>query len=219
MGGLAGSMQASAGMKEKEHQKNRDVSKILREDLTEQYNEKIGRRYAQMKAEKELLQSSKNLDIFKNEPDNKMDTLSVADSGEETVKPNQRRPSRRSKVGFVVEEDPKNLAKLKDVNEQINSLNLINPEFAKIIEEKYKKQIIELYEFHSRKDQEQRDNEQSSENKIDSEEHAKRIAKLQHEQELAEFEEKGGLKSILDELFNPKDQSIELDSVYQLKQL
>jgi hypothetical protein len=58
VGGLAGSMQTSAGMKEREHQKNRDVSKILSEDLTDQYYEKIGRRYEQMKAEKKLLQAN-----------------------------------------------------------------------------------------------------------------------------------------------------------------
>ena len=34
-----------------------------------------------------------------------------------------------------------------------------------------------------------------------------------------EFEEKGGLCAILKEIFNPSDESMELDSVFQLKQL
>jgi hypothetical protein len=219
VGGLAGSMQTSAGMKEKEHHKNRDVSKILSEDLVDLYNEKIGRRYEQMKAEKKLLQSNKNLDTIKKDTDEKIDTLSAVGSGEEIGQAKQRRLSKYSKSGLITDEDAKNNSKLKDINERINNLNLLNPEFSKLIEEKYKVQILELYEFHRRKDQEQKDQDQNTDTKVDSEDHATRIAKLQHEQELADFEERGGLKSILDELFNPKDKSIELDSVYQLKQL
>jgi len=40
------------------------------------------------------------------------------------------------------------------------------------------------------------------------------------DQELIEFEERGGFAQVLKEIFNPIDQSsMELDSVYQLKQL
>ena len=59
----------------------------------------------------------------------------------------------------------------------------------------------------------------SSENKIENEEQARRLQQLKRDQELAEFEEKGGFARILNNLFNPSDESIELDSVYQLKQL
>jgi glucan-binding YG repeat protein len=78
--------------------------------------------------------------------------------------------------------------------------------------------ILELYNFHH-KQEEQQEQEHQSDNKIENEEQAKRIAQLRRDQELADFEEKGGLARILNNLFNPKDESIELDSVYQLKQL
>ena len=84
MGGLAGSIQASAGIKEKEHQKNRDVAKILREDLNLQYDEKIGRRYADMKAEK--LKNKMNLDIGNVEHDEKEDSFSAIGSAESQIR-------------------------------------------------------------------------------------------------------------------------------------
>jgi len=95
----------------------------------------------------------------------------------------------------------------------------LNQDFAKIVEDSVKQQIIELYEFNINRNQEQQDQENGTDNKIESEEQAKRIAQLKRDQELADFEEKGGLSRILNDLFNPKDESIELDSVYQLKQL
>lgn len=95
----------------------------------------------------------------------------------------------------------------------------MNQDFAKIVEDSVKQQIIELYEFNINRNQEQQDQENGTDNKIESEEQAKRIAQLKRDQELADFEEKGGLSRILNDLFNPKDESIELDSVYQLKQL
>lgn len=55
--------------------------------------------------------------------------------------------------------------------------------------------------------------------KIENEDQARRLAQLKREQELAEFKEKGGFGRILNNLFNPTDESIELDSVFQLKQL
>ena len=36
---------------------------------------------------------------------------------------------------------------------------------------------------------------------------------------MLEFEQKGGFAAILREIFNPSDESMELDSVYQLKNL
>ena len=95
----------------------------------------------------------------------------------------------------------------------------MNQDFAKIVEDSVKQQIIELYEFNVNRNQEQQDQENGTDNKIESEEQSKRIAQLKRDQELADFEEKGGLSRILNDLFNPKDESIELDSVYQLKQL
>jgi hypothetical protein len=45
-------------------------------------------------------------------------------------------------------------------------------------------------------------------------------AQIRLDQELFEFEERGGFPQVLKDIFNPTDQSsMELDSVYQLKQL
>jgi len=53
----------------------------------------------------------------------------------------------------------------------------------------------------------------------DKEEKKKR-QQLRLDQELIEFEERGGFAQVLKDIFNPTDQaSMELDSVYQLKQL
>lgn len=223
MSGIAGSVQASTGLKEKDHQKNRDVAKILKEDLNEHYEEKIGRRYAAMKAEKEKMQSSINLDVhLKNEPDDKInETLSVANSVDSHTQSRTRRISKRVRgLGVTETTEPRGgNGKGKDISINEKIKGLLNPDFAKIIEDNVKRDIIEIYEFHNRQEEEQREQEQSSENKIENEEQAKRIAQLRRDQELAEFEEKGGLSRILNNLFNPKDESIELDSVYQLKQL
>lgn len=40
------------------------------------------------------------------------------------------------------------------------------------------------------------------------------MKKLKRDQDLQEFEEKGGFARILKDIFNPQDDSIELDSVY-----
>ena len=42
----------------------------------------------------------------------------------------------------------------------------------------------------------------------------KKKRQLRLDQELMEFEEKGGLSAVLHEIFNPTDESKELDSVY-----
>lgn len=59
----------------------------------------------------------------------------------------------------------------------------------------------------------QADNEQDKEDK-------KMRQQIRLEQELFDFEDQGGFPKVLREIFNPTDQSsMELDSVYQLKQL
>ena len=53
-----------------------------------------------------------------------------------------------------------------------------------------------------------------------SKEEKKKLQQLKLDQELFEFEERGGFVQVLKDIFNPTDQSsMELDSVYQLKQL
>lgn len=202
VGGLAGSLQATAGLKEKEHQKNRDVAKILREDLNQQYDDKIGRLYELRKGERTQAEPRHEI---KN-----LETVSQADSVDTHLQGNSRRISRKNR-------DLSNVGITESDSNRIKEL--LNPDFAKEIEDSIKKQILELHDYHHRQDDDPRDNENGVDNKIESEEQAKRIAQLRRDQELAEFEEKGGLARILDNLFNPKDQSIELDSVYQLKQL
>jgi hypothetical protein len=54
----------------------------------------------------------------------------------------------------------------------------------------------------------------------DDKEEKKKAHMVKMDQELHEFEERGGFARVLRDIFNPTDQSsIELDSVYQLKQL
>ena len=103
------------------------------------------------------------------------------------------------------------------INEKIKEL--INPDFAKMIDDNIKKDIVALWEFNQKQSKELNDQENSSDSKIENEEQARRLQQLKREQELAEFEEKGGFARILRNFFNPTDESIELDSVYQLKQL
>lgn len=81
----------------------------------------------------------------------------------------------------------------------------------------FKRMYIEICEDQNNKEKDQREQELSSENKIENEEQARRLQQLKRDQELAEFEEKGGFAEILNHMFNPTDESIELDSVYQLK--
>ena len=51
----------------------------------------------------------------------------------------------------------------------------------------------------------------------DKDERMKKLA-LKLEQQLNDFEDRGGFKRVLKDIFNPTDQSsMELDSVYQLK--
>ena len=53
----------------------------------------------------------------------------------------------------------------------------------------------------------------------DKDERMKKLA-LKLEQQLNDFEDRGGFKRVLKDIFNPTDQSsMELDSVYQLKLL
>lgn len=89
----------------------------------------------------------------------------------------------------------------------------------KEMDDTFKRNYIAICEDLNNKEKEIRDQEMTSENKIENEEQARRLQQLKRDQELAEFEEKGGFAKILNNLFNPTDESIELDSVYQLKQL
>lgn len=54
---------------------------------------------------------------------------------------------------------------------------------------------------------------------MDNELEEKKLKQLKRDQELYEFEERGGFARILREIFNPTDESVELDSVFQLKNL
>jgi hypothetical protein len=47
----------------------------------------------------------------------------------------------------------------------------------------------------------------------------KKMKKIRMDQDLLDFEERGGLTSILKEIFNPRGDHVELDAVYQLKNL
>lgn len=103
MSGVAGSIPTTSGLKEKEHQKNQDVAKILREDLNERYEERIGRRYAAYKAEQEKLLSEKlglNADLQgkSNILDKRRDTSSPANSAESRDHSKGRRISKRPKI-------------------------------------------------------------------------------------------------------------------------
>ena len=63
----------------------------------------------------------------------------------------------------------------------------------------------------SQKDEEDADNDKNEK---------KKRQQLKLDQELFEFEERGGFAQVLKDIFNPSDQSsMELDSVFQLKQL
>ena len=221
MSGIAGGMQASSGIKEKEYQKNRDVAKILREDLNEHYEEKIGKQYAAFMENKNKNKISSNKLSLSPSPvneDKNNDSLLVGASAD-----NQNKNRRSSRKTRVYEPDNADL-KISNIKNKENNLNeklknIINPDLLKSLEDNFKQMILDLYNFHHRQEEEQRENDHQSENKIESEEQAKRIAQLKRDQQLADFEEKGGLTRILTNLFSSKDESIELDSVYQLKQL
>ena len=225
MSGVAGSIPTTSGLKEKEHQKNQDVAKILREDLNERYEERIGRRYAAYKAEQEKLQIEKqglNTDLQGkiNIPDKHRDASSPANSAESRDHSKGRRISKRPKnQGKSDVENTSVTNKSKDLQLEEKIKGYMVSDTHKEMDEKFKRDYIEICEDLNNKEKEQREQEMSSENKIENEEQARRLQQLKRDQELAEFEEKGGFARILNNLFNPSDESIELDSVYQLKQL
>jgi hypothetical protein len=107
MGSLAGSIQTSVGVKEKEAQKKRDFAKILREDLNQQYEEKIGKKYSSMAKLKEDNEKAKNEEQNKDNQDLK--------EGQMKGESENKRHEWNSKYK-----------------------HLLNPDFAKIIEDKIK---------------------------------------------------------------------------------
>lgn len=171
-------------------------------------------------AEHKKFQTKK--DSQKNNPNDPSDLQVVHDDDSSDAKSeksqNPQNMRRVSKMPTEAEKAPES-ATVKEIsiNEKIKTL--INPDFAKMIDDDIKMQIIELDQFDKRQKREHREQDISSDNKIENEEQAKRLQQLKREQELAEFEEKGGFGRILRNFFNPNDESIELDSVYQLKQL
>lgn len=139
--------------------KNQDVSKILKEDLNEKYEEKVGRQFTQMKEQK-ALSPSENLDIPKQSDTHGEDGNSALYSSESREQGKKRgsRPAKKkpTKLSVVTQEDGKSRdgkAKTEDKKEgetpgihHPKELSLdekirkfINPEFAKEIDDKVKR--------------------------------------------------------------------------------
>lgn len=51
----------------------------------------------------------------------------------------------------------------------------------------------------------------------ENEKEQQKLKKLKRDQDILEFEKKGGFSNILREIFNPQDEGMELDSVFQIK--
>ena len=176
MSGVAGSIPTTSGLKEKEHQKNQDVAKILREDLNERYEERIGRRYAAYKAEQEKLQIEKqglNTDLQGkiNIPDKHRDASSPANSAESRDHSKGRRISKRPKnQGKSDVENTSVTNKSKDLQLEEKIKGYMVSDTHKEMDEKFKRDYIEICEDLNNKEKEQREQEMSSENKIENEE-------------------------------------------------
>lgn len=204
MSGVAGSIQTTSGFK---GNKNQDVAKILREDLNEKYEEKIGRLIEERRKAKYEFQFQEHYED---------DLISLANTERSKEPTHIRKPSKVNQE--ISDNNPNAMTELqKDINEKIKAF--INPDFVKMLDDNLKRDIVNL--LYNKQENEAKDPENSTDNKpgVENEEQARRLQQLKREQELAEFEEKGGFARILRNFFNPTDESVELDSVYQLKQL
>ena len=95
----------------------------------------------------------------------------------------------------------------------------LNIDLLRLCDQKMKEDLFKLITFLSEELSQKEAEGANAESRLENELEEKKLKQLKRDQELIEFEERGGFARILREIFNPTDDSVELDSVFQLKNL
>ena len=90
----------------------------------------------------------------------------------------------------------------------------LNLDLLRLCDTKMKEDLYKLITFLSEELSQKETEGANAESRMENEIEEKKLKQLKRDQELIEFEERGGFARILKEIFHPTDESVELDSVF-----